>query len=134
MRKDTIIKYAWRHGGLDAEEFDSLDGAVSAAIYAADYGEESLECIEVIDATGASTVHDDNAVWDMGQPIRDARDAAYDAAPKTIAAMEILSPLNGKAAIVAAYTDGVAAEAGLVEWRERVGEARASLRWYGVKR
>jgi hypothetical protein len=45
-----VLRWAWRYGGLDVHEHDSLDTALLAAFRAAEYNEEALECIETWDA------------------------------------------------------------------------------------
>ncbi len=42
-----VIKWAYRYGSLQAENFDTLEDAVAAASWASDAGEESLKSFEV---------------------------------------------------------------------------------------
>lgn len=88
----TVLKWAWRHSHLDADEFDDLDDAVGAAYWGSEYGEEALDCIEVIYDDGTTEVYDDKAVEALMEPRRKAEDEKYEARPKATHVIDIKSP------------------------------------------
>lgn len=57
----TVIKWSWHHFVLGAEEFDTFEEAVRAAVYASDAGSESLENIEVAE-------NGESKLFDWGSP------------------------------------------------------------------
>lgn len=61
MTKPLVIKWAYRYHRLEFDYFDSLKDAVSVASYAADDGQEALDCFEVWDESGYRLIGHDEA-------------------------------------------------------------------------
>ncbi len=53
---ELVLKWAWRHGALVVDEFESLGAALLAAEYAQDEGREAIECIEIVHEDGTRQV------------------------------------------------------------------------------
>src|SRR3712207_5684349 len=121
-----VLKWARRYGALGAEEFDTLDEAVSSAFHASENGDEAFYCFEVWDDTGHRVIRGDEAV-----ALLDAKDAEWNRAhpplPKTVATVEVTSPTGEVAAWHGCASleeaDTVAARA-----RSFLGDDRVSIR------
>jgi hypothetical protein len=127
-----IIKWAWRHGSLSSDTFDSLDNALEAAHWASEYGEESVEGIEVIADDGTVTFHDSDAVFALMEPLRRRDDAAYDAQPKPTVILDLRSP-NGTWGVYGSYVEREKADADAARFRRSIGDDRVRLRPYGTR-
>ncbi len=90
----TVIKWAWHNYSLTADTFDSVRDAVINAEGAAEAGEESLVCIEVIGPDG-SHVLTDVEYYSITNGLMEQGRAAYEAQPKAVAIVRIRPPDTG---------------------------------------
>lgn len=61
MSDTLVIKWAWRYGQLQGDDFESLDEAVRMASYAIDASDESLHSFEVWDKDGYRLIPENEA-------------------------------------------------------------------------
>lgn len=127
------IKWAWRHYVMTFDEFDTLDEAVRSALYAADYGDESLQCIEVIEDDGTRVVYDRAAVSEMWLPLEEAERAEMAARPATVVVLDLRSP-SGDWSPHRGFADERAAEQEAERLRAILGPERVALRPSGQRR
>ena len=126
----TVIKWAYRHHSLQADTFDTLDEAVASAYWGGEYGEEALECVEVINDDGTTEVHDEKAVEALAAPLRQKADEEWRARPTPTVILDIRAP-NGDWAAYENFVAQDAAEAAASNARALLGADRVRLRPYG---
>lgn len=121
----TVLKWAWVHGSLDVDEFETLDAAVDAAAYAADYGHEALDCFEVWDGDGHRVIAHEEAMRLIHER-SDAIEAATPKSPPNVAVVRLVSP-EGKTATYSGYPTMEKAEAAAAEFRQHLGADRVKV-------
>lgn len=126
----TIIKWAWRHGAIAAETYETLDDAVSAAHYASEYGEEAVDCIEVVADDGTVTVHDREAVDRLMEPLKRQADEEYRQRPTPTVILDLRAP-DGSRSAHESFVEQEKANAAAEKWRALLGTERVKLRPYG---
>ncbi len=122
----TVIKWAWRHHVLGADTFDSIRDAVLAAESASDMGDESLDCIEVIENGGARRLTAEEYDAIVG-PIQAEEEARWKALPKSVVALRLASPAGRDWAFYQGFADRQKAEEEAEHWRQRLGADRVKL-------
>lgn len=117
----AVLKWAWRHHVLGVERFDTIEEAAASAYYAAEYGEEAFECVEVTNASGSQTMG-----WSdlepFIRPLREAEDAAYASAPPIAAMVRLRTPDGKHDAAYSTHASVEAAEAALADLRPLFGD------------
>lgn len=129
----AAIKWAYRHHVLGAESFDTLDQAVAAAYWAAEHGEEALECIEVINDDGTVRVYSRDEVDALTAPLRQQQEERYRARPPIVAVLDLCAPDGKTWTPYENFTDMADAEVAAENARQLLGADRVELRPYGRK-
>jgi hypothetical protein len=129
----TVIKWAWRHGSMVADEYSTLDQAVLSAVWASDSGDESLHAIEVIYVGGRSEVHDRKACDALMRPIEDKQYEVYRSQPTPTVILDIQAP-TGEWSAFENYVGQTEAGAAARKWSDVLGADRVHLRSYGTLR
>lgn len=123
----TVIKWAYRHFHLGAEFFATLDEALLAAKVSADYGEEALDCIEVLIPGGPNRIIGANEVDELVRPLREEETRRYAEQPLAVAAVDLMSP-SGVVSCYDNFASIAEAEADAARLRVLLGEDRVTVR------
>lgn len=113
-----VLKWAWRYHSLGVEHFDTLDGAVWAAQFASDDGQEALACIE-IPAEGRIIPAEE--VWNLADVL--ARALVAESRPRVRVAEITVTAPNGETTSMI-YEVWADAEAAYASWRDLIGAER----------
>ena len=121
-----VLKWAWVHHALDATIHDSLDDALEAAVYAADCGDESLDCIELFEPEHRIISSDE--AWKLAKPIEQRRDDEYAAQRDAVThAVRLASPDGKESTYFASATSEAEAIAKAEDIAAKYGAGRASV-------
>ena len=120
MTKPLAVKWAHRYHHLEFDYFDSLEDAVSAAGYASDAGEESLDCIEVWDDQG-HRILGPGEVFKLYAEMEKRREEAAGPAKPVVATMYVTSP-DGEETCYSTFSAEDRLEEVTAKLRERLGD------------
>lgn len=115
MTKPLAVKWSYRYHCLNFDYFDSLEDAISSAGYAADDGQEALDCIEVWDDQGHRILSPDE-VFGLYAEMEKRREEAA-GPPKPVVARLYVTPPEGEEVLYSTFSE-----------RDRVEEVAARLR------
>jgi hypothetical protein len=125
-----VVKWAWRHHVLGADFYDSIEDAVLASKSAEDYGDESLDCIEVIEG-GVSRVLSSEEYHAIVDPIEEAEWAEIKARPKSVAVLDLAEPTGKHWSPHQGYSAMEDAQKAASDFRQQFGESRVRVRSTG---
>lgn len=125
----AAIKWSWRHHSLSAEFYDSIEDAVLSAEFASDYGDEALQCIEVIEDDASRILASDSAEYlAIAEPRRQAEDEEYESRPKSVAFVHLRGPGDLKeTAMIGGYATLDAAEKEAARLRRMLEPERVTV-------
>lgn len=119
-----VLKWAWRYGVLDVDDFDSIDEAVRSAVWASGASEESFAGIEVVYEDGRTEVVDVAEQWRKVEQEEEEERASY---PPTKARLDLRSQ-QGQWALFRTFADAADAERDAAELRDIFGADRVRVR------
>ena len=125
-----VIKWAYRHGSLDADMYDDLDEALRAAAWASDAGDEALHALEIIDGDASRVIEHDEAWKLVGAKqaeMAQEHEQRYGRYEPPAAVVDLLSP-DGKWVPIDNTKTIDEAVARATELAESVGVERVSYR------
>lgn len=120
----TVIKWAWIHGSLDAEQYPTMQEAFVSAWNAQEWGTEYLECFELPNGRIISAEDEEWLSYVRGRA--DEQWERLKAAPKPVARVEVRSP-NGDWGLYDSADSWEKAEEIAGEWRYRLGDDRVRV-------